>query len=89
MMGRGLLVEDLDWSSGPNPIRGTLHLRAPWSYLVESGRIAGRLEGIGLAGNLFDALGRILAVGGDASWIGAVCTPSLLFESMTVVTATR
>ncbi len=89
MMGRGLLVLDLDWSSGPNPVRGTLHLRAPWSYLVESGAVVGRLEGISLVGNLFDTLARILAVGGDGSWVGAVCTPSLLFESMTVVTANR
>jgi len=85
MMGRGLLVEDLEWGSGSNPIRGTLNVRVPWTYLVENGSVRGRLEGIRLSGNVFTALTRLGAVGGDATWVGAACVPSLLVEGLTVV----
>jgi PmbA protein len=84
MMGRGLLVEELEWRSGPNPARGTLHAPAPWTYLVENGRVKGRLEGVRLGGDVFAALSRIVAVGSDATWVGAVCSPSILLEGLTI-----
>lgn len=84
MMGRGLLVEELEWRSGPNPERGTLVAPVPWTYLVENGEVRGRLEGIRLVGNVFEALTRIAAIGSDATWVGAVCTPSLLLEGLHV-----
>lgn len=85
MMGRGLLVEDLEWRAGPNPIRGSFLLPAPWTYLVENGMVRGRLEGIRLAGNVYDLLTRIGAIGSDLTWIGAVGTPSILLEGVGVV----
>lgn len=85
MMGRGLLVEDLEWRAGPNPIRGTFHLPAPWTYLVENGAVRGRLEGIRLAGNVYDLLTRIGAIGSDLTWIGAVGAPSILLEGVSVL----
>jgi PmbA protein len=84
MMGRGVLVEDLEWGGGPNPLSGTLVLRAPWAYLVEGGVVRGRLDGMLLAGNVFKALGQLAALGNDATWIGAVCAPSLLIEGLSV-----
>jgi len=85
MMGRGLLVDELAWRSGPNPIRGTFRLPAPWSYLVENGRVIGRLEGVELRGNTFAALNRIGAIGNDPTWVGSACVPSLLVEGVGVV----
>ena len=85
MMGRGLLVEDLEWRSGPNPSRGTFFLPAPWTYLVENGTVRGRLEGIRLAGNAFEAFTRIGAIGSDSTWVGSVSAPSLLLEGLGVV----
>jgi PmbA protein len=84
MMGRGVLIEDLDWGSGPNPVSGTIALRAPWAYLVEGGNVQGRLEGAMLAGNVFEALREIGGVGNDPAWIGAACVPSLLLGAMSV-----
>ncbi|MGQ0703254.1 MAG: TldD/PmbA family protein [Gemmatimonadales bacterium] len=85
MMGRGLLIADLEWSGRPNPLPGIQELRSPWVYLVENGIVKGRLEGIRLAGNVFAALSRIGAVGEDATWIGAACVPSVLVEGLTVL----
>lgn len=70
-MGRGILVEDLEWGAGTNPLSGTIALRAPWAYLVEGGVVRGRLEGLVLSGSVFEALGRVMAIGSEASWVGA------------------
>ncbi len=85
MMGRGLLVDELEWRSGPNPLRGTFRLPAPWTYLVENGRVTGRLEGLQLVGNTFAALNRIGAIASDPTWVGSACVPSLLLEGLGVL----
>jgi PmbA protein len=46
--------------------------------------VRGRLDGMLLAGNVFKALGQLAALGNDATWIGAVCAPSLLIEGLSV-----
>lgn len=85
MMGRGVLVEDLEWTGGSNPLSGTFSLRAPWSYLVEGGAIRGRLDGVLLVGNVFKTLAQVPAIGNDATWLGAISTPSLLLEGLRVM----
>lgn len=84
MMGTGVWIEELEWGAGPNPSSGTIALRTPWAYLVEGGRIRGRLEGVVLSGNVFDALRELGGVGSDATWIGASCLPSLLLTALSV-----
>jgi PmbA protein len=81
----GLLVEDLDWGPGPNPLTGAILARAPWAYLVEQGEVRGRVEGVSLTGNVFDLLTRVVAVGSDATWVGSWCAPSMVFEGVGVV----
>jgi PmbA protein len=84
MMGKGILIEELQWGAGPNATAGTIALRAPWAYLVEGGRVRGRLEGVVLSGNVFDVLKELGGVGSDATWVGACCLPSLLVTEMSV-----
>ncbi len=83
-MGAGVLIEDLEWGSGPNPLASATMLRAPWAYLVEGGEVRGRLEGLVFSGDVFASLSRLGAVGSDATWIGAQCLPSLLMEGLGV-----
>jgi PmbA protein len=83
-MGKGLLVEDLDWAGGPNPLIGLVAFRTPWAYLVDGGEVRGRVEGVVLSGNTFDSLARIRGIGSDATWVGALCLPSLLVEGIRV-----
>ncbi len=84
-MGRGVLIEDLDWGAGANPLPGTIALRAPWAYLVEGGTIRGRLEGVVVSGNVFEALNQIVAVGSDATWVGSQELPSLVVKGLSLV----
>lgn len=79
-MGQGLLVLDLDWGTGPNPISGAITMKAPWAYLVEGGAVRGRLEGVVLSGNVFAALRGEVEVGNDLSWVGAQCLPSVVLR---------
>jgi PmbA protein len=81
-MGRGVLIEDLEWGAGANALEGTIVLRAPWAYLVEGGTVQGRLEGVSLSGNVFELLNRIVAVGNDATWVGAQELPSVVVEGL-------
>jgi len=88
-LGRGVLIEDLDWGAGTNPVSGTIVLRAPWAYLVEGGAVRGRLEGVVLSGNVFEALRRVRAIGSEAAWVGASCLPSLAVEGLELVSGER
>lgn len=81
----GLLVEDLEWGPGPNPLPGAFMARAPWAYLVEQGEVRGRVESVSLTGNAFDLLGRVVAIGSDATWVGSWCAPSMVFDGVGVV----
>jgi PmbA protein len=81
----GLLVEDLDWGPGPNPLSGALLARASWAYLVEQGEVRGRVEGASLTGNVFDLLTRVVAIGNDATWVGSWCAPSMVLEGVGLV----
>lgn len=82
-MGRGLLIEDFDWGAGANALPGTVSLRAPWAYLVEGGTVRGRVEGIVVSGSAFEALNRVVAVGSDATWVGAQELSSVVVEGLT------
>ena len=82
-MGRGVLIEDLEWGAGGNALAGTIVLRAPWTYLVDGGTVRGRLEGITLSGTVFEALRDIVAVGSDATWVGAQELTSLVVSGLT------
>jgi predicted Zn-dependent protease len=79
-MGWGLWVADLEWGTGPNGISGAVTLKAPWAYLVQDGVVLGRLEGVVLSGNVFDALRGDVMVGNDATWVSAQCLPSVVLR---------
>lgn len=83
-MGRGVLIEDLDWGAGANPLPGTVLLRAPWAYLVEGGSIRGRLEGVAISGNVFEVLRNVVELGNDATWVGAQEMVSMVVEGLAV-----
>jgi PmbA protein len=83
-MSKGLLVEDLEWGPGLNPLGGVVAFRAPWAYLVDGGEVQGRVEGVTLSTNVFESLAHIRGIGDDATWLGSQCLPSLLLEGIGV-----
>jgi len=51
-------------------------------FLVENGRIAGRVKDCMVAGNVYDVLNRVEAIGKEPQWLGSVCAPALMVSGL-------
>jgi PmbA protein len=83
-MGDGLLVDAVAGGTGGSSRSGTFTHPVVLGYRVQGGEVIGRVEGVVIAGNIFDALGSIGGIGRDARWIGSSLLPPLLLEGVTV-----
>ena len=86
--GDGLLITDLQgMHAGANPITGDFSLAAK-GFRVRDGRIAEPVHQITVAGNFYDLLKDVEAVGGDLDFLapGGSCfgSPSLLIKNLSV-----
>ena len=52
---------------------------------VEDGEVVGRVKNTMLAGNVYEALMRISAVGEEPEWTGSLCAPPVLVDGLYVV----
>jgi PmbA protein len=68
-IGEGLLVHDVMGLGQGNAISGEFSLNVVLGYKIESGEIVGRVKNVMLAGNAYDALNDIVAVGDNAEWV--------------------
>lgn len=88
-MGEGLLIIDVQGlHSGANPVSGDFSLAA-LGYLVKNGEIAAPVEQITLAGNFYQMLKQVAAVGSDLNFglpssSGTYGSPSLFIEGLAV-----
>jgi PmbA protein len=83
---RGVLVTNaVGVHSGANPISGEFSVGIN-GRLIESGRLAGGVREVTLAGDLLGMLRGIVALGDDARWIptGSILTPSIVMEGMAI-----
>ena len=90
-LGDGLLITDLQgMHAGANPVTGDFSLAAR-GFTVKDGRIADPVNQITVAGNFYELLMAIEAVGGDLEFHapGASCfgSPSLLVKALSVAGA--
>ncbi len=83
-MDEGILVTDSVMGMGhANTISGDFSIVATNPFLIKGGEIAGALEPVSLAGNLYRCLADIERVGGDVRLVGGVLTPSLAIGGLT------
>lgn len=82
-IGDGMLVERIGGASGIGRA-GAIHLPVALGYRVRGGEVRGRVEGAVLAGNAFEALATVGAVGRDRAWVGSSFLPALLVEGLSV-----
>jgi PmbA protein len=66
----GLLVHYLMGLGFGNPISGEFSVNVQLGYKIENGEIVGRVKNVMLAGNVFDALKDINAIGDYPEWSG-------------------
>ena len=83
-VSEGLLVDQTMGAWSGNLISGEFSANVHLGYRISQGRIVGRVKDTMVAGNIFQALGGLAAVGGRPEWAGDVFTPPLYFKSMGV-----
>ena len=83
-MGNGLLISDVEGlHSGANQISGDFSLGAR-GYLVEDGKVTSAVNQITIAGNFFELLKTITAVGSDLENMSSVASPSVLVSKISI-----
>ncbi|HEU4759182.1 MAG TPA: metallopeptidase TldD-related protein [Dehalococcoidia bacterium] len=81
----GLVVEDLMGAGQGNVIGGDFSGNVLLGYKIENGEIVGRVKDTMVAGNVHEALRRLVAIGSEGRWVGgSLFTPPLWFEGLTV-----
>lgn len=82
----GLVVHDVLGLGQGNPISGEFSVNLQLAYKIENGRIVGRVKDVMLAGNTYDALQNIVAIGDKAQWAGGfLLTPPVQIAGLSVV----
>ncbi len=66
---QGLLVHSVMGLGQGNPISGEFSVNVSLGYKIENGEIAGRVKDVMLAGNVYDALKDIAAIGDQPEWV--------------------
>jgi PmbA protein len=84
LMGDGLLVDAVASGTGGSSRSGTFTHPVVLGFRVHGGEVTGRVEGVVVAGNVFETLGSIGGIGRDARWIGSSLLPPLLLHGVTV-----
>jgi predicted Zn-dependent protease len=83
-VGDGLLLERL-WSAGrSNVVGGTFAIPATLAWRVVGGEIAGLAPEMTIAGNAYDLLNRVIAVGREALWVGSRAAPPIVVDGVSV-----
>ena len=85
--GDGLLVDLLLGASPSTALRGTFSRTVLLGYKIERGRIAGYVKGVALAGNLYEMLRDVRAIGDTGYWSGGssdICAPYLLVDGLNI-----
>ncbi len=81
----GLVIEQLMGAEQGNILSGDFSGNVLLGYKIESGKIVGRVKNTMVAGNVYQLLKDITAIGNDAKWVGSsVYTPSLYCPSLSV-----
>ncbi len=81
----GLIVHDVLGLGQGNPISGEFSVNLQLAYKIEDGEIVGRVKDVMLAGNTYEALRNIEAIGNEAQWSGSALTPPIKIAKLSVV----
>ncbi|WP_019508149.1 TldD/PmbA family protein [Pleurocapsa sp. PCC 7319] len=82
-LDNGVIVDQM-LGSGAD-IGGDFSVNVDLGYRVKNGEIVGRIKDTAIAGNVYQILQQVIAVGKDANWNGSCFTPSLIVEGISVV----
>ncbi len=75
---RGFIVDQTLGSGQSNTLAGEFSVNVSLGFLVEDGRIVGRVKDCMVAGNVYEVLKQVEAVGSEQRWLGSACAPPLM-----------
>jgi len=81
----GLIVHDVMGLGQGNPISGEFSVNVQLGYKIENGEIVGRVKDVMLAGNTYDAIKDIMAIGNKSEWAGSILAPYVQIGKLSVV----
>jgi PmbA protein len=85
-IAEGLIVHQVLGLGQGNPASGAFSVNVHLGYKIENGQIAGRVKDVMLAGNTYDSLKEVGAVGDKQEWVGgSLLTPAVLIDGLNVV----
>ena len=82
-LDNGIIVDQM--LGGGADISGDFSVNVDLGYRVEQGKITGRVKDTAIAGNVYQILKQVVALGKDAVWNGSCYTPSVIVEGISVV----
>lgn len=82
-LDNGIIVDQM--LGGGADISGDFSVNVDLGYRVQNGIIVGRIKDTAIAGNVYQLLNRVIALGNDGIWNGSCLTPSLIVEGISVV----
>ncbi|MEY2857664.1 MAG: hypothetical protein RLZZ74_1976 [Cyanobacteriota bacterium] len=82
-LDNGIIVDQM--LGGGADISGDFSVNVDLGYRVKNGKIIGRVKDTAIAGNVYQILKQIVALGNDTIWNGSCFTPSLIVEGISVV----
>jgi PmbA protein len=84
-LGAGLVVDELIGIGQGNVISGAFSHPVALAYRVDGGEIVGRVKDAAVAGNSYELLKRIRAIGRVQKWIGGrKAVPAMVLEGVNV-----
>jgi PmbA protein len=81
-LDNGLVVDQVLGISGD--ISGDFSVNVDLGYRIHKGEIIGRVKDTMLAGNVYNAVKQIVALGNDSDWNGPYYTPSVIVEGLSI-----
>jgi len=85
-VNEGLLVHSVLGLGQGNPMNGDFSVNVQLGYKIESGKIAGRVKNVMLAGNVYDAIKNIDSIGDKSEWVwGSTLAPPVKIGKLSVV----
>ncbi|MCK4858335.1 MAG: hypothetical protein KAT58_10225 [candidate division Zixibacteria bacterium] len=83
-MGTGLIVDAIQGAHSGNIPNGDYSVGIASGFYVENGEIIGRVKDAMIAGNIYDSLNRVIAVGDTLYPCHASWAPAILFDQVSV-----
>jgi PmbA protein len=82
-LNNGIIVDQI--LGGGADISGNFSVNIELGYRVENGQVKGRIKDTAIAGNVYTVIKEIVLLGNDLLWNGSCHTPSLIVESLSIV----